>query len=795
MEVFRKVLRRRPEKSGDDSLSTELGALTLHAPDRKDDLDDPAEGSEDEEEGEEEEEEDEFSRSSRWPSTTFKCVAGPGPKIKLLRSSLNEKRPRNEVARSNSFRFEKYEREPPAPSTLSSKVRVSDDYMTPKDFVNKSILPRLLEEDSSHNIPGNGKNDLINDILHRIAKNNGNDLYLELQYSDPSDSKLYTQPGTDPDDMVYKLYVGDEEYYCRPYKQSRDDASDVSTFYEDVVPHHISSDGRCVTIISVSNSTPVGSKPIPPPPPISRSITPCNRSITESPTITTSEASSDRGSFTVNSIILNHSSSQCGCTSTHSSKVKTPTVSHTINNEPLYENLDFHRVKISVPGGGGGYRRRLRQQMMLNPHMKQPFRQSNNQNRRRMTPTRPRAQDDSVSSVDGGGDKKFEKFGYSRNEVWNWLYTEDENGQREQSIYSVPSRKKPSVLPESSVEEVIEEEPAKGEVEFSPHEFYSASTRLEHLNLEGFESFVSNTLEKVVAKRKKKTPIPKPVRTTKQPTIQQHQSSITHSKPAAPEPPIPTSNYCNTSKCSSTINSHHSPNLKCQSCLASGESSCSSALSSLESIRSSSQSSHLYHQTNSRTCVNNNNINSINKQLTGSSGQSSVGSESLHHPLKKDSEGGSSGSTLGKPYQILEIYGNNSLYDIPKLSSVPSPMALSAATWIQPNISLDRQEWFHGSITRVEAESVLRLHKEGSYLVRNSESSRQDYSLSLKSSHGFMHMRIQKDPKNPSKYILGQFSKPFDSVPEMIHYYTLNRLPIRGAEHMCLLFPICEQLL
>ncbi|CAB4063196.1 unnamed protein product [Lepeophtheirus salmonis] len=701
MEVFRKVLRRRPEKSGDDSLSTELGALTLHAPDRKDDLDDPAEGSEDEEEGEEEEEEDEFSRSSRWPSTTFKCVAGPGPKIKLLRSSLNEKRPRNEVARSNSFRFEKYEREPPAPSTLSSKVRVSDDYMTPKDFVNKSILPRLLEEDSSHNIPGNGKNDLINDILHRIAKNNGNDLYLELQYSDPSDSKLYTQPGTDPDDMVYKLYVGDEEYYCRPYKQSRDDASDVSTFYEDVVPHHISSDGRCVTIISVSNSTPVGSKPIPPPPPISRSITPCNRSITESPTITTSEASSDRGSFTS----------------------KTPTVSHTINNEPLYENLDFHRVKISVPGGGGG-----------NPIIR---------NRRHMTPTRPRAKDDSVSSVDGGGDKKFEKFGYSRNEVWNWLYTEDENGQREQSIYSVPSRKKPSVLPESSVEEVIEEEPAKGEVEFSPHEFYSASTRLEHLNLEGFESFVSNTLEKVMAKRKKKTPIPKPVRTTKQPTIQQHQSSITHSKPAAPEPPIPTSNYCNTSKCSSTINSHHSPKFKI-----------------LESIRSSSQSSHLYHQTNSRTCVNNNNINSINKQLTGSSGQSSVGSESLHHPLKKDSEGGSSGSTLGKPYQILEIYGNNSLYDIPKLSSVPSPMALSAATWIQPNISLDRQEWFHGSITRVEAESVLRLHKEGSYLVRNSESSRQDYSLSLKSSHGFMHMRIQKDPKNPSKYILGQFSKP-----------------------------------
>jgi SH2 domain. len=40
--------------------------------------------------------------------------------------------------------------------------------------------------------------------------------------------------------------------------------------------------------------------------------------------------------------------------------------------------------------------------------------------------------------------------------------------------------------------------------------------------------------------------------------------------------------------------------------------------------------------------------------------------------------------------------------------------------------------WYHGAITRVEAENVLRLLKEGSYLVRNSESTRQDYSLSLK---------------------------------------------------------------
>uniref|UniRef100_A0A1B0DFC1 Uncharacterized protein n=1 Tax=Phlebotomus papatasi TaxID=29031 RepID=A0A1B0DFC1_PHLPP len=50
-----------------------------------------------------------------------------------------------------------------------------------------------------------------------------------------------------------------------------------------------------------------------------------------------------------------------------------------------------------------------------------------------------------------------------------------------------------------------------------------------------------------------------------------------------------------------------------------------------------------------------------------------------------------------------------------------------------------------------------------------------------------MHMRIQKN--DGGQYILGQFSRPFDSIPEMIRHFCLNRLPIRGAEHMVLLEP------
>lgn len=58
----------------------------------------------------------------------------------------------------------------------------------------------------------------------------------------------------------------------------------------------------------------------------------------------------------------------------------------------------------------------------------------------------------------------------------------------------------------------------------------------------------------------------------------------------------------------------------------------------------------------------------------------------------------------------------------------------------------------------------------------------------LRSSQGFMHMKLSRTKEN--KYILGQNSCPFDSVPEIIHFYSSCKLPIKGAEHMSLLYPV-----
>jgi len=60
-----------------------------------------------------------------------------------------------------------------------------------------------------------------------------------------------------------------------------------------------------------------------------------------------------------------------------------------------------------------------------------------------------------------------------------------------------------------------------------------------------------------------------------------------------------------------------------------------------------------------------------------------------------------------------------------------------------------------------------------------------------------MHMKIVTEQLEGGgvRYILGQFSQPFSTIPLMIHNYTVNKLPIKGAEHTCLLYPVGHELL
>lgn len=78
-------------------------------------------------------------------------------------------------------------------------------------------------------------------------------------------------------------------------------------------------------------------------------------------------------------------------------------------------------------------------------------------------------------------------------------------------------------------------------------------------------------------------------------------------------------------------------------------------------------------------------------------------------------------------------------------------------------------------------------------LRKNAECKNAVFPCVLRSSQGFMHMKLSRTKEN--KYILGQNSCPFDSVPEIIHFYSSCKLPIKGAEHMSLLYPVAMRTL
>lgn len=107
---------------------------------------------------------------------------------------------------------------------------------------------------------------------------------------------------------------------------------------------------------------------------------------------------------------------------------------------------------------------------------------------------------------------------------------------------------------------------------------------------------------------------------------------------------------------------------------------------------------------------------------------------------------------------------------------------------VDPTVPLEKQSWYHGSVTRAEAESRLQSCREASYLLRNSESGNSKYSIALKTSQGCVHIIVAQTKDN--KFTLNQTSGVFCSIPEVVHYYSSQKLPFKGAEHMSLLYPV-----
>ncbi|KAF5401499.1 hypothetical protein PHET_04286 [Paragonimus heterotremus] len=118
------------------------------------------------------------------------------------------------------------------------------------------------------------------------------------------------------------------------------------------------------------------------------------------------------------------------------------------------------------------------------------------------------------------------------------------------------------------------------------------------------------------------------------------------------------------------------------------------------------------------------------------------------------------------------------------------PFATSLPTTHWEVLPLEDQPWYHPLLTRSEAEALLAGEPEGSFLVRNSETCLNNYSLTIRHKT-FLHMKISRNSNG--QFILGEYSQPYTSVPQMIYRYACTKVPVQGAEFVTLVHPVCRR--
>lgn len=88
---------------------------------------------------------------------------------------------------------------------------------------------------------------------------------------------------------------------------------------------------------------------------------------------------------------------------------------------------------------------------------------------------------------------------------------------------------------------------------------------------------------------------------------------------------------------------------------------------------------------------------------------------------------------------------------------------------------LSREEWFHGPISRKDAEQLLL--EDGDFLVRESQGSPGQYVLTGMQSNSKKHLLLV-DPEG----IVRTKDRTFDSVSHLINHHRDNAIPIISAE-------------
>ncbi|XP_062120739.1 phosphatidylinositol 3-kinase regulatory subunit gamma [Drosophila sulfurigaster albostrigata] len=109
---------------------------------------------------------------------------------------------------------------------------------------------------------------------------------------------------------------------------------------------------------------------------------------------------------------------------------------------------------------------------------------------------------------------------------------------------------------------------------------------------------------------------------------------------------------------------------------------------------------------------------------------------------------------------------------------LPSPLHYSTMSPLAPPVHDPKKDllrtapWYWGNITREAAKNVLDGKPDGSFLVRDAQAKKGEYTLTLMKDGNEKLIKICH--MNGNYYFVEKY--PFNSVVEMINYYTVNSL-------------------
>uniref|UniRef100_A0AC35TTL6 SH2 domain-containing protein n=1 Tax=Rhabditophanes sp. KR3021 TaxID=114890 RepID=A0AC35TTL6_9BILA len=125
-----------------------------------------------------------------------------------------------------------------------------------------------------------------------------------------------------------------------------------------------------------------------------------------------------------------------------------------------------------------------------------------------------------------------------------------------------------------------------------------------------------------------------------------------------------------------------------------------------------------------------------------------------------------------KKNELLEILNEMGEWWYAK-SLVTNKTGFIPSNYVAPEKSIDAEPWYFGRLRRIDAEKTLQQasNEHGSFLIRDSESRTNEFSLSVRDANSVKHYRIRQ--LDQGGYYIAR-RKAFTTLQELIAHYSLE---------------------